>query len=207
MSSRYAEYAYQDASETCAHHYIWPELQRIIARLPIHDKRVLDLGCGNGATTNYLTSFGFAATGIEPSESGVAIARASYPHIQFHKGDGYEELDKKFGQFPLVVCLEVIEHIYAPRQFAKNLYDSIQPGGFAIMSTPYHGYLKNLALAVTGKWDSHLTALWDGGHIKFWSMKTLTILLKEVGFRRVTFSRVGRIAPLAKSMVAVAQKQ
>jgi 2-polyprenyl-6-hydroxyphenyl methylase/3-demethylubiquinone-9 3-methyltransferase len=75
-----------------------------------------------------------------------------------------------------------------------------------MISTPYHGYWKNLALAITGKMDRHFTALWDNGHIKFWSMKTLTILLEEAGFPDVRFKRVGRIPALAKSMIAIARK-
>ncbi len=74
------------------------------------------------------------------------------------------------------------------------------------MSTPYHGYWKNLAMAVTGKLDAHFTALWDGGHIKFWSMRTLRALLEEAGFVDVEFTLVGRIKPLAKSMIAVARR-
>jgi 2-polyprenyl-6-hydroxyphenyl methylase/3-demethylubiquinone-9 3-methyltransferase len=54
--------------------------------------------------------------------------------------------------------------------------------------------------------DAHFTALWDHGHIKFWSIPTLTTLLKEAGFKRVRFLRVGRIPSLAKSMIAIALK-
>ena len=43
-----------------------------------------------------------------------------------------------------------------------------------MLSTPYHGYLKNLALAVSGRMDRHFTALHVGGHIKFFSIETLT---------------------------------
>jgi len=61
-------------------------------------------------------------------------------------------------------------------------------------------------MALSGKMDAHFTALWDHGHIKFWSIRTLSILLEEVGFRDLQFERVGRIPPLAKSMIAVAQR-
>jgi 2-polyprenyl-6-hydroxyphenyl methylase/3-demethylubiquinone-9 3-methyltransferase len=37
----------------------------------------------------------------------------------------------------------------------------------SVISTPFHGYWKNIALAVSGKFDDHFTALWNGGHIKF----------------------------------------
>jgi len=54
--------------------------------------------------------------------------------------------------------------------------------------------------------DDHLTVLWDGGHIKFFSVKTLGVLLTETGFRQISFLSVGRVPPLAKSMVAVVRK-
>jgi 2-polyprenyl-6-hydroxyphenyl methylase/3-demethylubiquinone-9 3-methyltransferase len=79
-------------------------------------------------------------------------------------------------------------------------------GGTAIISTPYHGYLKNLTIALLGKYDAHHNPLWDHGHIKFWSPSTLGTLLEETGFQDVSFARVGRVPPLAKSMIAVAHK-
>lgn len=73
---------------------------------------------------------------------------------------------------------------------AKSGYDVT--GGMTIISTG-----KNLAMAVTGKLDAHFTALRDHGQIKFWSIHTLGILLREPGFQSVTFERVGRIPMLA----------
>jgi hypothetical protein len=56
--------------------------------------------------------------------------------------------------------------------------------------------------------DRHFTALWDHGHIKFWSMATLGELLREAGFVDVRFEgeRVGRVPALARSMIAIARK-
>jgi 2-polyprenyl-6-hydroxyphenyl methylase/3-demethylubiquinone-9 3-methyltransferase len=105
-----------------------------------------------------------------------------------------------------VISLEVVEHLYFPRKFAKTAYDLLQAGGTAIISTPYHGYWKNLAMALTGTMDAHFTALWDHGHIKFWSFQTLYALLSEAGFVDISFFRVGRFPILAKSMIAIARK-
>lgn len=71
----------------------------------------------------------------------------------------------------------------------------------------YHGHLKSLALAVTGAMDAHFTALWDHGHIKFWSIPTLTRLLEEAGLKVQAIKRVSRLPPLAKSMVLIARKR
>jgi len=145
-------------------------------------------------------------TGVDPSVEGVAQARAAYPELKIKEGSAYEDLAACYGQFNAVVSLEVVEHLYAPRHFARALFDLVEPGGMALVSTPYHGYFKNLALAASGKMDSHFTALWDHGHVKFWSIATLTTLLEGAGFRDIRFVRVGRLPILAKSMIAVARK-
>ena len=95
-------------------------------------------------------------------------------------GSAYDDLAGRFDRFPAVISLEVVEHVYAPRDFAMTLFSLVEPGGIALVSTPYHGYWKNLALTLTGKMDAHFTALWDHGHVKFWSVRTLGVLLREV---------------------------
>jgi hypothetical protein len=66
--------------------------------------------------------------------------------------------------------------------------------------------LKNLALALSGHMDLHFTALWDHGHIKFWSVDTLTRLFEEQGLIREDLKRVGRFPLLAKSMILTFRK-
>lgn len=202
-------YEYSHAKQSHAHGYLIPRLVNELANLRMRETstpRLFDLGCGNGSVGALLANQGWSVTGVDPSSEGIAQAKNAYPHLRLEEGSGYDDLVTRFGRFPVVISLEVVEHVYAPRDYARTLFDLVEPGGTAIVSTPYHGYLKNLALAVTGKLDQHFTALWDHGHIKFWSIPTLTTLLTETGFENIRFHRVGRVPALAKSMIAVAQK-
>jgi hypothetical protein len=61
--------------------------------------------------------------------------------------------------------------------------------------------MKNLAIAALGTWDRHASPLWDGGHIKLWSRRTLFDLLHEMGFRELAFRGAGRVPFLWMSMV------
>jgi 2-polyprenyl-3-methyl-5-hydroxy-6-metoxy-1,4-benzoquinol methylase len=153
-----------------------------------------------------LSDLGFDVTGVDLSKSGIDLGRKSFPHLNLHLGSVYDNLADTYGQFPLVVSLEVIEHCFDPKHFAKTFYNLVAPGGIGVVSTPYHGYLKNVALAVAGKMDDHLTVLWQGGHIKFFSIATLRTLLIDAGFKDIRLIRVGRITPLAKSMIAIVAK-
>jgi 2-polyprenyl-6-hydroxyphenyl methylase/3-demethylubiquinone-9 3-methyltransferase len=153
-----------------------------------------------------LSALGFEVVGIDPSSSGIGIASRSFPSVRFFERSAYDDLRAEFGEFDAVVSLEVVEHCYAPRAYAKTVFSLLRPGGTALISTPFHGYWKNLALALSGHFDAHWSPLWDGGHIKFWSEKTLRSLLDEVGFAHIGFHRIGRIPPFAKSMMAVATR-
>ncbi len=198
-------YTYHSAEHSHAHAYLMPCVTGILSGRGA-GLRIFDLGCGNGSVAHALAGLGHEVAGVDPSKEGIAHANAAYPELRLERGDAYEPLAERFGQFDAVVSLEVVEHLYAPRDYARTLAALIRPGGFAIVSTPYHGYLKNLALALSGKMDRHFTALWDHGHIKFWSIATLTTLLEEAGLRVAEVHRVGRIPALAKGMVLVAEK-
>lgn len=198
-------YQYRDANPTHANAYLWPALKNLIETRDWPDRRAFDLGCGNGATCGMLSGLGFAVTGVDTSESGVAYAQKAFPGVQVKLGSAYDDLAATYGTFPLVVSLEVIEHCFDPRTFAKTFLNLIAPRGIGFLSTPYHSYLKNLALAVSGKMDSHFSALWDGGHVKFFSLNTFGQLLRNAGAKEVNFMRIGRVPILAKSMVAIVQ--
>lgn len=94
-----------------------------------------------------------------------------------------------------------------PGEVVQTCHDLLTDDGLLILSTPYHGYWKNLALSVTNKWDHHHSPHWEGGHIKFFSIKGLGEMLTAAGFSDITFHRVGRVPPLAKSMIAVATRK
>lgn len=205
-------YEWKVSGETFAHSYLMgvliSELDRFVAGTASKiNLRAFDLGCGNGSVAKNLCSYGWKIVGVDPSLEGINLAKANYPGCDLHLGSAYDDLATRFGKFPVVYSLEVVEHVYAPREYARCVSALLEDDGVAIVSTPYHGYWKNLVMALTGKMDSHFTALWDHGHIKFWSVKTLTQLFEEVGLEVIRVHRVGRIPVLAKSMVLVLKRK
>jgi SAM-dependent methyltransferase len=162
---------------------------------------VFEIGCGNGATAHMLSMLGYEVSGIDASISGIKIANAAYPELRLEVGSAYDDLAERYGKFDVVLSLEVIEHLYAPRIFIRSLRNLLQPRGLGVVSAPYHGYLKNLVLAAANRFDRHLDPLWDGGHIKFWSRASISRLLQEFAFEDPEFIRIGRLPPLAKSLM------
>ena len=165
------------------------------------------LNFGNGAVADHLARKGFHVSGIEASTQGLNLAHTSFPHLTtLVQGSLYEPLAKRFGRFSAVLCLEVIEHLYFPRRLAEAAFSLLEPGRTFVLSTIYHGYLKNIALAVFGQFDRHYDPLWDHGHIKFFTRRTLTKILTEAGFTDIVIRRPDIIPQFSRSMIISARK-
>jgi 2-polyprenyl-3-methyl-5-hydroxy-6-metoxy-1,4-benzoquinol methylase len=200
------EYSYQTEVSGHHHDYLLKPLMEMISasakRVEGKKVRILDIGCGNGSLSNLIAQQGYEVVGVEESESGVRIAQQSYPDCKFIAASIYDfPYQQLENSFDIIISTEVIEHLPYPRELAKVAKRCLKNDGAVILTTPYHGYFKNLVLAITGKLDKHFTVLWDGGHIKFFSVKTLSTLLLEQGFTDLQFKFAGRYPLLWKSML------
>ena len=200
--SEYNDYNWVDENMTLAHqHFVKP----ITEMLPTDGTPILDIGCGNGSLANHLIALGYNIYGTDAAVSGINIANQTNPGRFFLQDLSIDELPKELAhiKFSVIISTEVIEHLYNPQKyiiFCKSILEKSN-GGVLIISTPYHGYLKNMILSLFNKWDFHFSPLWDGGHIKFWSFKTLKLLLERNDFKVIKFKGVGRFPYIWKSMI------
>ena len=205
------EYAYTDSNLTNAHSFLLSPLLSLL--LPNSDTnaqklRLLDLGCGNGSLSNVLAQKGYEVVGVEESTQGVEIAQRNFPDVKFMQGSIYNLPDAGLNNsFDIVIAVEVIEHLFYPRDLVRAAKKCLKPNGRLILTTPYHGYAKNLVMAISGKMDKHFHVLWDGGHIKFFSVPTMTTLLETEGYTDINFKFGGRFPYLWKSMLCSCSPQ
>ncbi len=203
INQEQTKYGWQFPDPLLHHAYILP---KIIKLLPDGVEKIIDAGCGNGYIAAYLASLNYEVVGIDISSDGIDIARKAYSNCRFETRSVYADLSDLMDDVDVVISSEVIEHLYSPQTFIKNMFSVVRPGGYLILTTPYHGYLKNLALSITNQWDKHHTVDWEGGHIKFFSERTIKLLLEEAGFGEIIYSNAGRLPWLWKSMVCRVQK-
>jgi 2-polyprenyl-3-methyl-5-hydroxy-6-metoxy-1,4-benzoquinol methylase len=128
-----------DRGAGCPHTsaYLWRVVLPLVGQRPL---RVVGVGCGTGAFAAHLASLGHEVVGIDSSSSGIEIARVAHPQLTFINAAAEEA--PALAPFDVATCLEVVEHCFLPRNFARGVRALLKPGGMAIFTTPYHGYLK-----------------------------------------------------------------
>lgn len=106
------------------------------SRRPLDGKTALDVGCGAGLLAEPLARLGAQVTGLDASPKLIAVAReharAGGLDIDYRAG----ELTDLEGQFDLITCMEVIEHVAGPAAFVGALAKRLAPDGLLILSTP-----------------------------------------------------------------------
>ncbi len=211
MTVNQVEYEWKQP-ELPAHSYLFPVIFNLIKNLKIYQNAcILDTGCGGGFIMAQLHKLGYKNIyGFDISQSAIETTIKNFPllkeKVKVH--DVYDSLlPSDFPrQYDLILSIEVIEHLFLPRKHLFNISKWLKNDGYLILSTPYHGYFKNLLIALLNKFDNHFNPLWDFGHIKFFSKSTLYALLEECGFKVIKFKGVGRLPYLWKSMIIVAKK-
>lgn len=136
------------------------------------DLKILDVGCGTGGTTEFLSRFG-KVTGIEPSDIAINLFKSSYPHLKIIKSD-IENMGKHLPEadFDLATVLGVLYHkeVKEPLAALKNINQRLKSGGWLLWHEAAHPILKR-------KHDE----LSDGA--RRFRPKQMRQLLEESGFK------------------------
>ncbi len=157
----------------------------VAALLPPFAGRVLEIGCGTGATLSFLKESGRCAWtgGVElvPAAHAVAAARLDQSWC-----GNIETLDLGLpdGELDAVLCLDVLEHLADPWSVTARLTALLKPGGVLIASIPnIRHYKVALGLLLHGRWEYEDSGILDRTHLRFFVRATAIELLTRSGLR------------------------
>ncbi|HET6836560.1 MAG TPA: methyltransferase domain-containing protein [Gemmatimonadales bacterium] len=165
-------------------HLLWRQ-RVLIRRYPPHRKRVLDYGCMDGVFTIRLHQLGAQAVGYDVSPA--AIAQAERFRGSSHQ-PSFTTVPPGPGQFDVVYCNEVLEHVEDDRAFAATLIQFLVPGGVLVGTTPVGRYF------------------WDPDHKRTYDEESLNRALSPWGvtrIRRYYRTPLRNLLPIRQSGAAV----
>ena len=135
-------------------------------------KRILDVGCGSGIVTSFLTG-GNNVTGIDVDKDALAACHAQYG-VQTVWGEFGRELPFEDASFDVILATETIEHLPYPRIFLAEVKRVLVGRGLFLGSVPNEYSLKNRVRVLQGESISL-----DPTHLHHFSLASLRALLTE----------------------------
>ncbi|HWX73815.1 MAG TPA: methyltransferase domain-containing protein [Solirubrobacteraceae bacterium] len=146
--------------------------------------RVLDLGCGEGYFAAALARGGAEVVAVDVAEAALRRARTSHPELDVRLAEPEAPLPLEDSSFDVVWAGETIEHVADTQQWLSEVRRVLRSGGLILISTPDHGFLTRLRLALSARaFESHFDPLAD--HLRFYTRRVLAGLLAGFGFEEV----------------------
>lgn len=158
-------------------------LARELAKLGA--RRVLDVGCADGALVNAMEKGGIDAYGVDISSYAIGLSPIKERLILADvEGTSLPFADKCFD---LVTAIEVLEHLRNPEKVIFEISRILKPRGFFFMTSP-----SPMVERLRGKFI-RLSPSWkkDNTHISVLSQAAWIKLLQRHGFKQVSPSKHG----------------
>jgi len=175
---------YLNADELSPPAFVNTRLEEITAEFSPYreNNRLLDVGCGAGNLLQAARKNGWNAQGLDVSAGAVKHVRS----LGFEVFEG-ELQDAGFpsGHFDVVTAAELLEHMFDPRPLLNEVARVLRPGGLFWTTTPHARGLSGRVLGL--KWR----CVWPPEHLQLFSVRGLTKLLREAGFRRLRIKTTG----------------
>lgn len=147
-------------------------LKRIVRLFAMHEKAVLDLGCGYG---EYLALFGKGSVGVTTNEKEVEEGKKRGLDIIFGNVEEIEKLDIK-NKFDIVWANNFFEHILSPHAFLSKLRGVATSETILLLGVPVVP-VASLLLHIN-KFRGALAS----NHINFFTKKTLVLTVERAGW-------------------------
>ena len=164
---------------------------------------MLDASCGGGLFVSFFNQLGVKAVGADISVNATLRARRINPQTHFVAASAEESLPFASGSFEVVWFGETLAHLFDGHNALSEFNRVRRPGGHLILTTPYHGRLKNLAIALFA-FSEHFYP--DNYRIRFYDRRSLAGSLEWAGFTPRQWRGIGRPWPFWKSFFVVSAK-
>ena len=169
--------------------------------MPSSARRILDLGCASGALGAALKRRQpCEVVGIEVDPGYAADAAGRLDRVvqaDLEEIAGRGDLREELGTFDCLIAGDVLEHLVDPWWVLSRLAGLLEPGGSAVVSLPNVRYWHTFwALGVRGTWPRDDFGVFDRTHLRWFTLRDATAMLREAGLAVETVAPQLRIRPL-----------
>ena len=143
-------------------------------------QKILDIGCGNGWLSTLYRLPGDEMHGIDISALNVERARSRGVRAILHNVENGLPYEDSF--FDIIICVDVLEHLFFPEKVVKEMHRVLKAGGILIIGVPNLYCLRNRIEMWTGN-ARFIEYPMNLEHIRHYSKKTISGILAGTGFK------------------------
>lgn len=156
----------------------------VLERVPRGTKRLLDVGCANGAFgMGVKEALGAEVWGIEIHEPVARVAQQRLDRVLI--GDACASLGEvPRAYFDCITFNDVLEHLTDPEALLRAVRAHLAPGGIILASIPNLRHWEVLRdLVLKGNFDYADSGILDRTHLRFFTLKSIHKLFAATGYR------------------------
>jgi len=120
---------------------------------PLAGKKVIDIGCGGGILSESMAALGADVTGIDMAPTPLQVAKLHLKEtglqVDYRQITAEHIAEEYAGEFDVVTCMEMLEHVPDPASVVKACAQLVKPGGMVFLST-INRNPKSFAMAIVG---------------------------------------------------------
>lgn len=158
-------------------------LNMLVADQVSCNKKILDVGCSEGALGKFLRREKSAkVVGIDISKEAIKAARNNLDDA-FVIDIECEQLPFRKNKFDIIICADVLEHLYDPLAVLRKLKHCLIKDGIFILSIPNVAYIGLRVKLLLGNFDYQEAGIMDSSHIRFFTKRAVDELVCKAGLR------------------------
>ncbi|AMJ86139.1 bifunctional 2-polyprenyl-6-hydroxyphenol methylase/3-demethylubiquinol 3-O-methyltransferase UbiG [Alteromonas stellipolaris] len=119
----------------------------------LFNKKVVDIGCGGGILAESMAKAGAEVVGLDMASASLEIAKLhgleSGINVEYHCVTAESFADSHAGEFDVVTCMEMLEHVPDPASVVRACAKLVKPGGHVFFST-LNRNIKSYLMGIVG---------------------------------------------------------
>ncbi len=169
----------------------------VVPHIPKSGGQLLDLGGGIGATAAEVRRLGLVdqAGVADMIDNSIEDTKLDFTFQgNFEDPSFLDNIVEQRGKFQMILALDILEHLLDPWTMAKRLADSLDEGGYMVVSIPnVRNFRASVPLLLQNKWDYQDDGILDRTHLRFFVRSTAIDLMEQTGLKitKVTPSASG----------------
>jgi len=126
---------YYDIISKSEYDYFVEYILFVSCHIPCLNSQILDIGCGTGQSTNFLSQKGYSVVGVDGGERFIQKAKKEYKEQRF-LCESADKLSFETGYFDVVASYNSVEHFNNVEKSLREMIRVVKTGGYIIINSP-----------------------------------------------------------------------